>query len=345
MNIRMRVPFLVVFLPLLFNMPTYAQTQAEEPVPSKVVIAHRGASGVLPEHTLEGYALAYGMGADYIEPDLMLTKDGVPVAMHDRTLDATTDVADRFTERARDDGRFYVADFTLEEVKSLRVRERIDPATGERVYSGRWDNRHEAITFRVPTLREIIELVQGLNRASGREVGIYPEIKFSSWHADQGFDFEEAVWSVLREHGYTTKEDSVIVQSFEESSLRRLRELGCDLRLVQLIGGGRAFDPYCTPEGLDRIATYADGIGPSFLRILGPDGSLVDDNSLVRGAHARGLVVHPYTMRADALPEWADSYDELLEVILFKAGADGAFTDHTAETVNFLQRRTNSRRD
>ncbi|MCC5807279.1 MAG: glycerophosphodiester phosphodiesterase [Opitutales bacterium] len=323
-------------------MATSADITAGEGTDSKSIIAHRGASAHLPEHTLEGYALAFGMGADYIEPDLMLTKDGVPVALHDRTLDATTDVADRFPDRAREDGRSYAVDFTLEEIKMLRVRERVDPSSGGLLYPERWENTHDALVLRVPTLAETIELVRGLNRTTGRRVGVYPEIKFSSWHAEQGYDFEAVVLKTLRDYGFTSKNDPVFVQSFEEGSLRRLRELGCELRLVQLIGGGRAFDRYCTAEGLDRIAAYADGIGPSVTRILDSDGTLIDDNFLVREAQARGLVVHPYTMRADAVPKGADSFGNLLEAVLFRAGADGVFTDHTAETVDFLRNRANA---
>ncbi len=307
--------------------------------PDKTVIAHRGASGYLPEHTLEAYAMAYGQGADFIEPDLMLTSDGVPIALHDRTLDATTDVAERFPGRARDDGKHYAIDFTLEEIEQLAVKERIDPETGEHVFPARWPNTHEAIRFRIATLAETLELVRGLNHATGRDVGVYPEIKSSSWHREQGVDFERAVLEILADYGYTGADDNVIVQAFEPESLLRLRELGTELTLVQLIGGGRNYDRMMTGEGLDRVAAYADGIGPSMTRIFESDGTPVKDNFLVREAQARGLIVHPYTMRADRLPGYADSYDDLLEHILFQAGADGVFTDHPDLTVRFLKSR------
>lgn len=307
------------------------------PAGEKSVIAHRGASAYLPEHTLEAYALAYGMGAHYIEPDLMLTRDGVPIALHDRTLDATTDVASRFPDRAREDGRFYALDFDLAEIKELRVLERIDSESSARVYPERWDNRQEAIHFRIPALVEVIELVQGLNRSTGRNVGIYPEIKSSEWHARSGHDFEAIVLAIVSKYGYKTKGDPIIIQSFEETSLRRLRELGCELRLVQLIGGGRAFDPYVTVEGLDHIATFADGIGPAQTRILGADGLLIEDNFLVREAHKRGLVVHPYTVRADALPAGVETLPPLLEKLFLTAGVDGLFTDHPDLVLQWLE--------
>ena len=305
----------------------------------KAVVAHRGASAYLPEHTLESYAMGYGQGAHYIEPDLMLTQDGVPIALHDRTLEATTNVADVFPERAREDGRFYAIDFTLAEIKQLAVIERVDRDTRELTFPARFPNLHRELVFRVPTLAEIIELVQGMNVATGRDVGIYPETKSSAWHAEQGYDFEAIVLEVLAAYGYTTPEDNVIVQSFEPESLLRLRELGTELTLVQLIGGGAAFDPMVAAEGLDFIATYAQGIGPSMFRIIDGDGNWVNDNVLVREAQARGLVVHPYTMRADRLPGYVETFDELLELFLFEAGVDGVFTDHPDLVIRFLRER------
>ena len=305
----------------------------------KAIVAHRGASAYLPEHTLEGYAMGYGQGAHYIEPDLMLTSDGVPIALHDRTLDATTNVAEVFPDRAREDGLFYAVDFTLAEIKQLAVIERVNRDTRELVFPDRFPNRHGALVFRVPTLAEVIELVQGLNVSTGRNVGIYPETKSSAWHADQGFDFEQIVLDVLSAYGYTTAADNVIVQSFEPDSLLRLRELGTELTLVQLIGGGAAYDPMVSAEGLDAVAAFADGIGPSMTRIIDGDGNWVNDNFLVREAQARGLVVHPYTMRADRLPAYVDSFEELLELFLFEAGVDGVFTDHPDLAIRFLRER------
>ncbi len=305
----------------------------------KAIVAHRGASAYLPEHTLEGYAMGYGQGAHYIEPDLMLTQDGVPIALHDRSLERTTNVAEVFPDRAREDGLFYAIDFTLDEIKQLAVIERVDRDTRELTFPDRFPNLHRELMFRVPTLAEIIELVQGLNVSTGRDVGIYPETKSSAWHAEQGYDFEAIVLDVLSAYGYTTAEDNVIVQSFESESLLRLRELGTELTLVQLIGGGAAYDPMVTAEGLDSIATFAQGIGPSMTRIIDGDGNWVNDNFLVREAQARGLVVHPYTMRADRLPGYVETFDELLELFLFEAGVDGVFTDHPDLAIRFLRER------
>ncbi len=305
----------------------------------KAIVAHRGASAYLPEHTLESYAMGYGMGAHFIEPDLMLTSDGVPIALHDRTLEATTNVSEVFPDRAREDGRFYAIDFTLQEIKQLSVIERVDRDTRELVFPDRFPNLHQALVFRVPTLAEVIELVQGMNVSTGRNVGIYPETKSSAWHLEQGYDFEQIVMEVLAEYGYHTTADNVIVQSFEPESLHRLREHGSELTLVQLIGGGSAYDHMVTAEGLDAIAEVAQGIGPSMTRIIDAEGNWVDDNFLVQEAQARGLVVHPYTMRADRLPAYVDSFEELLELFLFEAGVDGVFTDHPDLAIEFLRQR------
>ena len=305
----------------------------------KRVIAHRGAPGYLPEHTLESYAMAYGQGAHYLEPDLMLTKDGVPIALHDRTLDATTNVAEVFPDRARENGRYYAIDFTLEEIKQLAVRERVDPDTGELVYPERFPNTHEELTFRIATLAELIEMTQGMNHATGRKVGIYPEIKASQWHAEQGYDFESALIEVLSRYGYESASDPVYVQSFEEESLMRMRELGSELRLVQLIAGSEQHDELVTPEGLDRIAEYADGIGPSISRILDQDGAVIGGNALITGAHERGMAVHPWTVRTDRLPDYVDRVDELLERLYFELGADGLFVDQPDAAVEFLRKR------
>ncbi len=151
------------------------------------VIAHRGASGYLPEHTLPAKALAYGLGADFLEQDVVLTKDRHPIVLHDIHLDTVTDVADRFPERARADGRYYALDFTLAEIKTLAVHERWDHKNRQPVFAGRFPSENR---LSVPTLAEEIELVQGLNTSTGRDVGIYPEIKKPAWHREQGYDIQ-----------------------------------------------------------------------------------------------------------------------------------------------------------
>ncbi|MFM1943856.1 MAG: glycerophosphodiester phosphodiesterase [Verrucomicrobiota bacterium] len=307
----------------------------------RLVIAHRGASGYLPEHTLVAKALAYGMGADYLEQDVVLSRDNVPVVLHDVHIDAVTDVARRYPGRAREDGRYYALDFDLAELKELRVSERVDPATGKVAFSGRFPL--DGGGFQIPTLEEEIRFIQGLNRSMGRGVGIYPEIKAPSWHRGQGRDPSRVVLEVLGRYGYRTKDDPVIVQCFEFTEVKRIRgELGYRGRLVQLIGGGVGADGsdygwLTTPEGLAAIAEVADGIGPNLQHIVTEgEGGEVRVGRLVGEAHAAGLVVHPYTVRADALPGYADSLEELLGVVFDRAGVDGVFTDFPDRVVRFL---------
>jgi glycerophosphoryl diester phosphodiesterase len=310
-----------------------------------VVIAHRGASAYLPEHTLPAKALAFAMGADYLEQDVVLTKDGVPIVLHDIQLDEVTDVASRFPGRARGDGRYSAIDFDLDEIRELRVHERSDPQTG----AARTPSRFPVdwSRFGIPTLAEEIEFAKGLMHSTGRTVGIYPEIKSPRWHRDQGYDISLVVLEVLAKYGYAASDDQIYLQCFDEVETRRLREeLGTQLPLIQLIAAPprSGDDPHAalvTDEGLGRIAEYAQGIGPALNRIVtGLDSSGQPVLSeLVALAHRHGLAVHPYTFRADALPSGAASFDGLMELFLVRAGADGLFTDFPDRSREFVDQR------
>lgn len=300
----------------------------------KLVIAHRGASGYLPEHTLEAYALAYGMGADYIEPDLVLTKDGVFICLHDIHLESTTNVEEVFPDRAREDGRWYAADFTLSEIKQLKVHERTN-TDSTAVFAGRFPQNNS--DFEVPTFAEMIELIQGLNKATGRNVGIYPEIKSPTWHAAEGLPMEEKLLDLLAQYGYEGPNARIYVQSSENHSLRMMRDdLGTKLPLVQLVDTGNNSDTgenyssMITQEGLKEIATFADGVGPYKMYIEA-------NPELVQWAHDDGLQVHTWTMRADSLPEKYSDFTEELNQFYFVYGVDGLFTDFTDRAVSFLQ--------
>lgn len=308
------------------------------------VIAHRGASGYLPEHTLEAKALAHGLGADFLEQDVVLTRDGVPIVLHDLVLDELTDVATVFPGRARADGRFYAIDLTLEEIRRLRQHERRVPTTGELRWPGRFDA--PGVGFRIHTLAEELAFIQGLNRARGRAVGIYPEIKEPAWHRAEGKDITRAVLDVLAAAGYTRRSDAAYLQCFDPRELERIRfELESDLKLVQLIGGegdvpGVDFAAMQTAAGLDRVATYAQGIGPhlSQLAALAP-GREPQSTGLVRRAHERGLVVHPYTFRLEQLAGLGLTAEELHRWLFDVEGADGLFTDQPDVTRAWLDRR------
>ena len=263
------------------------------------VIAHRGASGYLPEHTLPGYALGYGQGADWIEPDVVLTGNGVPIALHDRTLGRTTDVATHFPGRGREDGQYYAADFTYGQIARLRV---VEPRP----------NRYPHRTFRVPRLEDVLQLVHGLNRTTGRNVGVYPELK----HPDLQPGLADAVLAVLNAY-----EVPVRIQSFDAHVLANL---DTDYPRVQLVRNAAQTDD----SGLDEIATYAVGIGVSTF-------ALADDATLVARAHERGLSVHVFTLRADDERREGSFADEVVD--LAAQEIDGVFTDHPDKALAALE--------
>jgi glycerophosphoryl diester phosphodiesterase len=303
-----------------------------------IVIAHRGASGYLPEHTLESKALAHAMGADFIEQDVVLSRDGAAIVLHDIHLDSTTDVAQRFPSRARGDGRFYAVDFDLEEIRQLCVHERTQrdaSGTEAAVFPNRFPLQPGR--FRIPTLAEEIDLIAGLDRSRGRCTGLYIELKSPNWHLAQGLDMARAILAVLEEKHYADRPQQVFLQCFDDMTLRRLHhELQTPLPLIQLIGENAwaedsevDYDHLQTPQGLDYIASYAQGIGPWLMQIYRGKSATGEAQltSLVEQAQSRGLKVHPYTFRRDELPAAIDSFEELLDIFLLRAGIDGLFTD------------------
>lgn len=308
---------------------------------SPIVIAHRGASGYIPEHTLEAKAMAHAMGADFLEQDIVLSKDNVPVVLHDAHIDTVTDVATRFPDRKREDGRYYALDFTMAELKQLRVTERFSVKTGKPVFPNRFPGG--AGHFRIVTLEEELEFIQSLNQSTGRNVGIYPEIKKPGWHRKQGHDISPIVLSILEKFGYRTKDDSCFLQCFEIAEVKRIRgELGWQGRLVMLLSGGKKskdgtdFPHLRTEEGLREISSLVDGIGPPVESIItgeSPEDRQISD--LVKHAHAANLLVHPYTLRVDDLPTTVRSSDDLMDLLFREAGADGLFTDFPDVTVKW----------
>ena len=299
------------------------------PTAQPIIIAHRGASGYLPEHTLEAKAMAYAQGADFVEQDLVLTKDHVPVVLHDVQIDTVTDVATKFPDRKRADGRWYALDLTLAELKTLNVHERVDPETGQAVFPGRFPLGQG--TFRVPTLDEEIDLVLGLNRSTGRKVGIYPEIKSPAWHRAQGVEISPIVTELLTRRGMAGETAPCFLQCFEYAELRRIRlDLKYPGRLIYLTTGRAEPDgpDLTTPEGWAEVAKVTQGIGPAVVQVVrvGPDGS-IEPTPLVATAHQHGLLVHPWTVRADALPPGVPAVDSLFQALFEGAKVDGVFTD------------------
>lgn len=312
--------------------------------PRPLVIAHRGASGYLPEHTLPAKAYAHALGADFLEQDLVLTKDDVPVVLHDVHIDTVTDVAQRFPDRKRADGRYYALDFTLAELKQLRVTERFNAKTGRPVFPRRFPSFQSS--FQISTLEEELQFIQGLNRSTGRLVGIYPELKQPKWHRAQGHDISRIVLPILARYGYAAKGDACFLQCFELTEVRRLREeLGWRGQLVMLIDSrakaddGIDHDALCTPAGLKELAALVDGIGPPINRIVTwpAAGAEPKSTGLVALAHAEKLVVHPYTIRIDELPKNCPSVEALHAALFGAERIDGVFTDFTDVTLAWLK--------
>jgi glycerophosphoryl diester phosphodiesterase len=310
-----------------------------------LVIAHRGASGYLPEHTLVAKAYAHAQGADYLEQDVVLTRDDVPVVFHDLELEAVTDVEQVYPDRRRADGHWYVVDFTFDELQRLRVHERVDVKTGRPTWTARFHER--TLPLRIHALADELALVRGLNEATGRTTGVYPEIKSPAWHRAQGKDPSPIVLRTLAEFGYRTRADRCFVQCFDFDETRRLRtELKTDLKLVQLIGendwseSATDYDRLRTPAGLAEIARVADGIGPWIPHVVRwPDGGGAPAvTPLVRDAHAAGLAVHPYTFRVDQLPPGAPDAEAVHRALFERAGVDGVFTDFPDRTLRWLGR-------
>lgn len=321
-----------------------AATPAAEQDSEMLIIAHRGASAERPEHTLAAYERAIDQGADYIEPDLVATKDLVLVSRHENELSGTTDVATReeFEDRRREktiDGRlvagWFAEDFTLAELRTLRAKERIPSL---RPANARFDG-----LYQVPTLAEIVKLVRAKEAATGRRIGLYPELKHpTSLLQNAGIDMVDLLLRDLRELGITPA-DPVFIQSFEIAPLQRLKQRGGGFRLVQLVAPleGPADEPamryaeMVTPTGLAEVAKYADAVGAHIAMILAPDGT---PTSLVSDAKAAGLAVHAWTIRPenDFLPAMLRSGsdpkgrgcgDVKLAGLLKAAGVAGVFSD------------------
>lgn len=325
---------------LLMSLLPLSVVQAEP-----LLIAHRGASGERPEHTLAAYERAIDQGADFIEPDLVLTKDGVLVARHENEIGGTTDVADHpeFADRKTTkviDGvemaGWFTEDFTLAELRTLRARERLPDL--------RPANKRFDTLYQIPTFEEILKLVRAKEAESGRRIGLYPETKHPSYFAGIGLAHQAPLLDLLNRYGYMTEADPVFIQSFEVGNLKALRA-ATRLRLIQLVdaeGGpadlpGTRYDDLLTVQGLADIATYADGIGPSAALVIAPEGA----TALVGRAHDAGLQVHVWTLRMENPflpaqyqrgddPEGRGDFAGYVRAMV-RTGVDGLFSDFPAQ--------------
>ncbi|WP_296606977.1 glycerophosphodiester phosphodiesterase [Nocardioides sp.] len=321
-----------------------------------LVIAHRGASGYRPEHTLASYRLAIALGADYVEPDLVSTRDGVLVARHESEIGSTTDIAaraelaDRLTTKEVD-GRvvtgWFTEDLTLAELKTLRAVERLPEL---RPRNTRYDGRYD-----VPTFDEVLALVAEESARLGRPIGVYPETKHPSHFAALGLALEEPLLDALARHGMGGPHAPVFLQSFEPGNLQWLRSR-TPLPLVQLVAADGRVD-LVTATGLRRVASYADAVGVAKDLVLprhAGTGTIGDPSSLVADAHAAGLLVHVWTLRDENafLPtgyrrgaDPAAIGDSIEETQAFlDAGVDGLFTDHPDTTLEACRLHASSSR-
>ena len=301
-----------------------------------LVIAHRGASGYLPEHTLESVTLAFAQGADFIEQDLVVTKDSQLIVLHDIHLETVTNVEQVFPSRKRKDGRYYVLDFTLAGLKTLNVHER-QSTKGKQVFPNRYQGTD---TFHIATFEEQIELIQQLNRQFNKTTGTYPEIKSPTWHRKQGVDISQLVLAVLRKHKLDDPDKAVYLQCFDFAETKRLRnDLDAKVKLIQLIGENdwlespTNYDFLKTSEGLEAIAKVAQGIGPWIPQLI--DLTTMQSTAFVKQAHIAGLKVHPYTFRNDALPDNLDT-QQTLQLLFEELKVDGLFTDFTDTVIHYL---------
>ena len=311
------LPFVMLFL-VACQSPS---PQAQLPQSKPLVIAHRGASGHLPEHTIPAYELAIQSYADYIEPDLVITKDGVLIIRHENELSDTTDVAKKYPKRKAKktiDGQpvtgWFSEDFTLKEIKTLRTKQRFP-----------FRDQSQNGKHSIPTFEEVLKLVSQTKSPNGETVGVYPELKHPSYFRSINLPLEEKVTELLHQYGYKTKKDLAIIQSFEPESLQRLRKL-TDLKLVQLTWQGDL-----TKEDLFKIASYADGIGPNKRQIVPEttEGKLGLPTNLVKWAKEAKLLVHPYTFRSDAslLHSEYENDPQKEYQKFFELGVDGVFSD------------------
>lgn len=305
-------PFVFTFIWFLISIPA-----AAEPI----VIAHRGASGYLPEHTLEAYRLAIEMGADYIESDLVFSKDGVLVVRHDNYLSTTTDVEDHpeFAARKRklaEREDWFVEDFTLQELKTLRARQAFKGRSKE------FDGKYQIATF-----QEVIDLITRESTRLGRQVGLYPETKLPSHYDALGYDFTGSLLALLKKNNLNKHSSRLFIQSFEPDILRRLNQL-TDVRLIQLVvplrGADGEMQPGIPNVPLDKIVKYADGVGAWKYLLISPEGK---PTAFVEQAKALGLDVHAWTFRDDAYSSELFESAEIELMFYLGLGIDGFFTD------------------
>lgn len=335
--------FFICFFYLILSLTITFETFASQ---KKLIIAHRGASGYLPEHTLASATLAFGMKADFLELDLVMTKDGHLIVMHDLTLNKTTNVEEIFPGKANEKGEYNVIDFRLNEIKMLNVHERESRYGSRAAFPKRFPIKHQL--FKVPTLDEIINLIKGLSKSRGYTMGLYIEIKSVKFHRKRNLDPVKELLKNLDDHGYKDDSDPIFIQSFDSDVLKELRyEYKTRFKLVQLIGenswklSDTNFTFLKSKNGMEVVSNYADGIGPWINHIVyGVNFSgKAQISDLVKNARSHNLLIHPYTFREDRLPSYVTSFNELLNIFFNEVDVDGVFTDFPDLVKSFLDKK------
>lgn len=371
--------FLTVLL-VVANYQITCKTIKPDDGRSVTVVAHRGASGYLPEHTLESKALAFFMQSDYLEQDLVLSKDNVPIVLHDIYLDGVTNVATEHPTRGRKVGnitKYYAIDFTYDEIKRLKATERFKEAGAQGQMAAVYPSRFPLwqSSFQLNSFEEEIQLVMGMYKsfksvydkndnqidiAKIKMPGLYTELKRPDFHKSENrTNFAEIVLAVLAKYNLSSDHNDserpkIIIQCFDPVELKRIRtELKSNLTLVQLLEATSEpnleglptidYSQWNSLEGLTKIKEFADGIGPEKDQLIsiGADKSIKASN-LTENAKKLGLFIHPYTFRIDSLPSYVSSYAELLDLFLNKIRVDGLFTDFPDLTSRFVETKLKS---
>lgn len=303
------------------------------------VIAHRGLSRLHPEHTIHAVKEAMKYKIDYVEPDVVLSKDGIPLIMHDPQLDTTTDVKIKFPDRKRSDGRYYAIDFTMEEIKSLQANYPVNHSSGEPKFATRKPLPNSP--YQVPTLEEYIQAVQQVNRTSKHLIGIYLEIKAPKFHREQGQDITLITHDLIKKYHALDDKTPFIIQCFDSETLKRLKfKIQTSFPLIQLIAenswneSDTDYSQLRTQTGLREVARYASGVGPWLYHLV--QNGRKEVAPFTKWAHQAGLKVHTFTVRNDSLPLFVNSEKELLEFLVKEVKVDGVFTDNPHTTLQIL---------
>ena len=303
------------------------------------IIAHRGLPRLYPEHSILGLEEALKLKPDYVEPDIVLSKDKVAIVLHDTHLDTTSNVAQLFPDRKRKDGRYYAADFTFDELKKLNINHRIDLKTGKAVFPTRVPIANSKL--KIPSLEDFLMIVSKFNQTNQTKIGVYPEIKAPEFHQKQKMDIVKIVHDQLLAFHKKDKLTPIILQCFDSKALKRIKkDLNSPFFLVQLVAenswgeSSTDYDKLKTEKGLKEMKQFVDGLGPWIPQLINKDGS---PSEFLVLAKKLDFKIHPYTLRNDALPKGIKSEKQLLILLKDKLKVDGVFSDNINTSIPLLK--------